>query len=158
MINASLLDRLIDNQPDKIVEAVKSRHQQLVELHASVCRDLENLLNTRRPELQWPREWAQLDQSLVSYGIPDITGRMLDTSEAQEKLCAELCAVINYFETRLKNIKVKLLQTDKMQDRTLRLRIEALLIVEHAPELVVFDSILEPGTSSFQVVEAMDER
>ena len=43
----SVLDRLMDCEPDNPREAPKSRHQILRELKQSVRRDLENLLNTR---------------------------------------------------------------------------------------------------------------
>ena len=37
------------------------------------------------------------------------------------------------------------------QDRTFRFRIDAMLLAEPAPEPVVFDSELQPGTGDFEV-------
>ena len=43
----SLLDRLLDDEPNNNQDAPQARHQVLRELKQSVRRDLENLLNTR---------------------------------------------------------------------------------------------------------------
>ena len=46
-LRASILDRLIDNDPGNNVERDPDQHQKLKDLRNSVRRDLENLLNTR---------------------------------------------------------------------------------------------------------------
>ena len=70
----SLLDRLIDEEPDDSREPPKSRSQLLRELKQSIRRDLENLLNTRQRCRSWPENFDELTVSLVSYGIPDMAG------------------------------------------------------------------------------------
>jgi type VI secretion system protein ImpF len=154
---SSILDRLIDEEPDKLREALKSRHQQLTDLCLSVRRDLENLLNTRQPAIIWPKAWQELNTSLAAYGIPDFMGNSLETSEAQNKFCADLQRIIQRFEPRFKSVQVALLQNAATPDRTLRLRIEGLLYAEPVPEPIVFDSILEPETNSFSIVDNYNE-
>jgi type VI secretion system protein ImpF len=149
----SLLDRLLDDAPHKQQEDAKPAHQQLADLRLSVRRDLENLLNTRRSEITWPALWQQLDCSLLAYGVSDITGRALDTVPLQHRLCQELARVIETFEPRLRQVKVELFATDQRADRVLRLRIQAWLQMNPAPEPVVFDSLLKPEIGSFHVVE-----
>ena len=48
-------------------------------------------------------------------------------------------------------MRVKLKENAESLDRTLRFQIDALLLVEPAPEPVVFDSTLEPVTGSVEV-------
>ena len=72
-----MLDRLLDHEPDVRREAPRSRNQVLRELKQSVRRDLENLLNTRVRCIPLPPELKELKQSLVNYGIPDLTGASL---------------------------------------------------------------------------------
>ena len=42
-------------------------------------------------------------------------------------------------------------------DRTFRFKIDAMLIAEPAPEPIVFDSELRPGTGDFEVKGGVDE-
>ena len=72
-----MLDRLIDHEPEVRRESPRSRNQVLRELKQSVRRDLENLLNTRVRCVPLPPELKELKQSLVNYGIPDLTGASL---------------------------------------------------------------------------------
>ena len=51
-IRPSLLDRLIDEEPGNRGEAPDRRAQSLKELKDSVRRDLEWLLNSRRPPVE----------------------------------------------------------------------------------------------------------
>jgi type VI secretion system protein ImpF len=147
----SVLDRLLDEEPDKQVEAPKSRHQILRELKQSVRRDLENLLNTRWRCVYWPPDLEEIDLSVVNYGIPDFTGANMGGVADRESLRRIIEQVVRKFEPRFKTIKVTLLGNRDETDRTLRFRIDALLYAEPAPEPVVFDSQLEPTTHDFTV-------
>ena len=147
----SVLDRLLNDEPDLQRESSKSRNQILREMKQSVRRDLENLLNTRRRCASWPENLTELDRSLVSYGIPDVTGAGLGSDRSRVEFCRTIEAVIRACEPRFKSVKVRPLQNADKLDRTLRFRIDALLIADPAPEPVVFDSALEPGTGNFAV-------
>lgn len=147
----SLIDRLIDTEPDKSVETPKARVQVLRELKQSVRRDLENLLNTRRRCVGWPLQLNELDQSLVNYGIPDFTGLHLGTSRLRDDFCRAIEQTIRRFEPRFKTVRVELLSNAEPEDQTLRFRIDALLYADPAPEPVIFDSALEPNTGIFEV-------
>jgi len=147
----SVLDRLIDREPENQREAPLSRHQVLRELKQSVRHDLENLLNTRWRCVQWPPDLDALDVSLVNYGIPDFTGASMGTPSSREQLRQVVEQVIRKFEPRFKSVRVKLLEHADETDRSLRLRIDALLYAEPAPEPVIFDSQLEPTSGNFAV-------
>ncbi|MGQ9575802.1 MAG: type VI secretion system baseplate subunit TssE [Thermoguttaceae bacterium] len=147
----SVLDRLLDEEPSNPREAPKSRTQVLRELKQSVRRDLENLLNTRWRCRSWPGHLKELDTSLVSYGIPDVTGADLSSAQRREEFRSQLERVIRHFEPRLKNVSVILLEQGEPWDRTLRFRIEGLLLVEPAPEPVAYDSAVEPATGTVEV-------
>jgi type VI secretion system protein ImpF len=147
----SVLDRLLDDEPENSRETAKSRHQVLRELKQSVSRDLENLLNSRWRCTHWPPDLTDLDESLANYGIPDFTGANFGSVESREQLRAIVEDVIRKFEPRFKHVSVKLLGNTDETDRRLRLRIDALLFAEPAPEPVVFDSQLEPVSGGFAV-------
>jgi len=147
----SVLDRLIDEDPQVQREPARSRSQLLRELKQAVRRDLENLLNTRVRCVPWPAELAELRQSLVNYGIPDLTGSSLGSSKEREEFRRTIQAIIVLFEPRLKKLYVSLHDQSEAMDRTIRFHIEAILQAEPAPEPVAFDSTLRLSTGSFEV-------
>ena len=147
----SVLDRLIDNDPQVHLEASASRNQLLRDLKQAVRRDLENLLNTRIRYISWPAELPELKQSVVNYGIPDLTGTPLASSREREEFRRTIQSVILLYEPRLKKLKVTLGDQADAIDRTIRFRLEAILQAEPAPEPVAFDSTLRLTTGSFEV-------
>jgi type VI secretion system protein ImpF len=147
----SVLDRLLDDDPGLSREPAKNRHQVLRELKQAVRRDLENLLNTRARCQSGPPHLKELKQSLIQYGLPDFAGAGLGDAQDREAICKILQTVIRQGEPRFKTVAVQLLGEDEPLDRTLRFRIDALLIADPAPEPIVFDSILKPATGDFEV-------
>lgn len=147
----SVYDRLIDDDISSMRDSPKSRNQILRELKQSVRRDLENLLNTRWRCAAWPSDLEQLDLSLVNYGIPDFTGANMGTAANRDNLRRIVERALKSFEPRFKSVRVELLENREREDRILRLRIDALLYAEPAPEPVIFDSQLEPSSATFEV-------
>ena len=147
----SILDRLLDDDPGVTREPAKNRHQVLRELKQSVQRDLESLLNTRIRCLEWPPHLTELQRSLVHYGLPEFSGAGLGEAQDRDQICRVLQTVIRQGEPRFKMVQVQLLDNAEPLDRTLRFRIDALLIADPAPEPIVFDSILKPATGDFEV-------
>ena len=147
----SVLDRLLDDNPEQRQELPKARHQVLRELKQSVRRDLENLLNTRWRCVSWPPNLDELDLSLVNYGIPDFTGVNMASPAERERLRHLIEQIVRKFEPRFKTVKVQMLANRDEADRTMRFRIDAMLYAEPAPEPVIFDSELEPLSNSFSV-------
>ena len=147
----SVLDRLLDNEPQNSREAPLTRSQVLRQLKQSVRRDLENLLNTRWRVASWPEEYEELDHSLVGYGIPDFTGSNMSLKSERERLRKTVEEVIKRFDPRFKSVEVSLPDDSFPADRALRFRIDGLLHAEPAPEPVVFDSTMEPATATFEV-------
>ncbi len=147
----SLLDRLLDDEPAATREPMKARHQVLREMKYSLRRDVENLLNTRRRAMLWPPHLSELERSLLNYGIPDITGLELTTSDGREQLRQVIETVLRQFDPRFKSVSVEMIEPTDRADRTLRFRISAVVYAEPAFEEVVFDSSLEPATGEIEV-------
>ncbi len=147
----SVLDRLIDLEPDRQNEPVAGRTQVLQQMKASVGRDLQNLLNTRCRATSWPEGLSQLSQSLVAYGIPDCVGINTGSHEQRNVLRRMIQQTVETFEPRLTNVHVTLAAVNEPIDRSLRFRIDAMLKVDPAPEPVVYDSRLDVSIGSFSV-------
>jgi len=147
----SVLDRLIDFEPNRQVESVPSRNQVIRELRESVRRDLEFLLNTRRRCDSVSQEWKTLEDSVINYGIPDYTGVNLNNDDDRENFAKLIQKIILQFECRFKSVNISVLTNDTSMDRTFRFRIDALLKIEPAVKPVVFDSSMEPVSRSINV-------
>jgi type VI secretion system protein ImpF len=148
----SVFDRLLDDEPDTRREPAKNRSQILSELRRSVRRDLENLLNTRVRCVPWPAELNELKVSLVSYGIPDMTGAPLGTPREREEFCRTIQSTISLFDHRLKKLNVRLIDQAEPLERTIRFQIEAMLQAEPAPEPLLYESTLRLSTGTFEVL------
>ena len=98
----SVLDRLIDNDPQVRQEAPGSRSQLLRELKQAVRRDLENLLNTRIRCLPFPREFSEFEQSLVSYGISRPDRHTMASPRNARSFDASSTRSFSTYEPRLK--------------------------------------------------------
>ncbi len=146
----SLLDRLLDNEPDKSVEAPLDDNQKLRIIQSSVRRDLEDLLNTRYRCVAWPPELTELDDSLINYGIPDFTASGLNAAQDSDILIKAIRLSISLFEPRLTEVRIERVN-EEFVDRTFRFRIEAMLLVEEKKHRVQFDSSLESATGQFAV-------
>lgn len=150
-LQPSVLDRLLDENPDRSVDPPKSRGQSLAELRAAVRRDLEILLNTRHRCRGWHPDHKELKSSLLNYGIPEFTSANMASDTSRDEFRAAIEEVIRRCEPRFQSIEVVLLDNADRMDRTIRFRIEALMFADPAPEPVVFDSTMEPSTQTVLV-------
>ena len=152
-LRPSILDRLIDNDPLNQTEIDPGQHQKLKQLRNSVRRDLEFLLNTRYKMMEPPEEYEQLEHSLLNYGLPDLATINITDIEKRKAFTAQLEKILREFEPRFKEVKVSYYDNKDNTDRTLRFRIDATLYADPSPEIVVFDSVLEPVTRNVNVEE-----
>jgi type VI secretion system protein ImpF len=147
----SILDRLIDEQPENSREPAERRQQSVRELEMVVARDLECLLNSRQETLdELPSEYQELNRSLVTYGLPDFTSCSLAIEEDRLRVLRSVERTISRFEPRLLRVRVQL-ETPRNHDRGLRFRIDALLRVDPSPEPVTFDAVLQLSTQQYVV-------
>jgi type VI secretion system protein ImpF len=153
-LRESVLDRLFDEDPSVTVDTEKTRLRKLKDLRSSVRRDLENLLNSRYRIISPPEDLKEVETSLLNYGLPDLaTVNMLDVTKRRE-FTRQIENIIRTFEPRFKSVTVRYLENGEKQDRTLRFRIDAVMYADPAPEVVVFDSVLEPVLRAVTVEES----
>jgi type VI secretion system protein ImpF len=153
-LRPSILDRLMDNNPDNTMDVDTGQHQKLKDLRSSVRRDLENLLNTRLRIIEPDDEYTELKKSLLIYGLPDLATVNIINKESRKKFVTHLENLLIEFEPRFKSVNVNYLENANSLDRTLRFRIDALLYADPSPEVVIFDSVLEPVSRTVNVEEA----
>jgi type VI secretion system protein ImpF len=149
-ITPSVLDRLIDDQPEVSREPPASRSTSLRILKQAVKRDLEWLLNTRASVEGSPEELQEVGRSLARYGLPDIASMNVKAAADEGSLREAVEIAVATFEPRLEGVVVTLEQLSET-DRAVRFRIDARLKVEPAPEPVTFDTMLRLGSGEFVV-------
>lgn len=120
-------------------------------LHKSIRGNLEDLLNTNRPSFSLPTDLAELRKSIVNYGVDSINCLDLGSERERDELCSQLKEAIEIYEPRLKYVNVSLEKAFDTTERIIKLRIEALLLVNSINEPVVFTSGLDKENGKFTV-------
>jgi type VI secretion system protein ImpF len=150
-VTQSVLDRLIDAEPRVPADPYITRAQSVRQLKASLRRDLEWLLNTRRsPEGAGETE-HELARSLYNYGLPDFSAYSINSPKDRNRLLRAIESTIAYFEPRLASVKVTPIEVAGVNTRVLRFQIEGMLLMDPAPEQVSFDTVLQLTSGEYQV-------
>lgn len=150
-VTPSILDRLIDLDPRSPADAPTSRTQSVRQLKASLRRDLEWLLNTRRNPDEVPENYEQVFRSLYNYGLPDVTALSSNSLRDRQRVLRTIEVAIAIFEPRLTNVRVRAVENASGGPRVLRFQIEALLQMDPAPEQIFFDTLLQLSSGEYQV-------
>ena len=130
-----------------------TRAESVRRLRASVRRDLEWLLNTRRTPFPAGKDMTQLYHSLYNYGLPDFSTVSLGSFADRTRLLRSIEEAVAIFEPRLSDPKVNLVDTAGLtaSTRMIRFQIDAYLKMDPAPEHVSFDTVLELTNGEYQV-------
>jgi type VI secretion system protein ImpF len=148
----SVLDRLIEPRDDEPAD-LTMRGQTVRELEEAVRRDLQDLLNTRRTAIDGFPDDAELNQSLLTFGLPELSNFDSTVPDHRRSLQEIIERTIRQFEPRLMDVRVTSMVADAATGRGLRMCVEALLRVSPAPLPVTFDTVVKAGTGEWQVVE-----
>ncbi|MCE9535052.1 MAG: type VI secretion system baseplate subunit TssE, partial [Nitrospirae bacterium] len=150
---ASVFDRLIEIKPNEEATPQNPQSLSLSELQANVFRDLQSLLNSRQALTEPLEEGAELRQSVIAFGLPDICNVNPDNLDQQASIRAAVEEAIRLFEPRLSNIVVTTAGASQ-SDRSLRMTVKANLKIEPNPVPVQFDTIIESGTGEWKVKQS----
>lgn len=149
---APVLDRLLESSRN--VDPHQP-HQLLKQLREGVRRDLEYLFNTRYRCISAPESHEHLQQSNINFGLPDLSTINLSSLDSRKRFCREIEKTILHFEPRIRSVKVSTQEKMDVEDPSIRFRVEAVLHVNPAAEVIVFDSALNPVTQTVDVSEIM---
>ncbi len=148
-----LLDRLLDADPGTLREPTITPALALETLRSAVRRDLEALLNARRRRWPLPITTPELHASPLGYGIPDATSGAYAQPEKRQALAEEVERIIRRFEPRLLSVRVTLRESGDELDRTLRLKVDAVLRTDPIPEPISFETVIEAVSHEVRVTE-----
>lgn len=133
----SLLDRLVEHPAER-------GGPSLTRLREGLRRDLESLLNTRRRFLGWPAELEELDRSLLSYGLRDLTHETLSSSAFRRDFAEQVTRLLQRSEPRIQVRDVQLLDNADPLDRRVRFRVTGSVRFGEERQTLSFDSFLDP--------------
>jgi type VI secretion system protein ImpF len=145
---APLLDRLLDTEPALANEPGQDSSWTIQALRRAVHRDLEALLNTRRPWRSVPPSCPNLRTSPLGYGMPDFTAGAFNERSQRETFRLAVEEMVCRFEPRIAEVKVTITDDAPSLRPTLHLRIQAVLLVQPMPEPLRFDTVIDPTTST----------
>ncbi len=145
VITQSLLDRLSDQD-----EWPTRRDAAMRMLRESIKRDVEWLLNTRRPRIAEIEEYEKAANSVINYGLPDLMSFEGAFGRDHNALLAAMVKVLRIFEPRILEPKVFLMRTDLL-GRSLRFHVEGRIQFESMEEEIQFDTVLELLNGEYEV-------
>jgi type VI secretion system protein ImpF len=150
-VQRPLFDRLVDLDPRTPGEQAPSRAQAVRALKDALRRDLEWLLNARRTPIEIPRACEELRKSVFNYGLPDISSMSIHSQSDEAYLLDLLEKTIALYEPRLADVKVVAREAFNKFDRMLHFHIEAMLLVDPAPESISFDTVFQVDQGACEV-------
>jgi len=145
LVTQSVLDRLT-----QVEDWPATRNKSVRFFRDALKRDLEWLLNTRKPPLPELAAWPAARDSVINYGLPDISALGLSSASDQRALRLAIEAALRIFEPRLTDVHVTLESSDTV-DRRLRFHIEGNMKLDPAPEEIAFDTVLELSSGEYKV-------
>jgi type VI secretion system protein ImpF len=149
-IQASILDRLIDYEPQASREPVRRSLIGFDQMKAAVVRDLENLLNTKSQILPIPDAYDEVRNSVFVYGMPDYTTLNPKSTSTRQQLRHDIERAVAMFEPRLQNIAVRV-EPPTQEERNIKLKITAMLVVDPVAEPVVFDTLFDVNKGEYKI-------
>jgi type VI secretion system protein ImpF len=150
----SFLDRLIDEDPRSGTDRTMSFDESVRRLKASVLRDLEWLLNTRRGVDSDEELTPEVRQSVFNYGLPDISSLSVNAPDTHRKIVQSVEESLSFFEPRLSHVRARLIETPEGTVQELRIFIEATLEMDPNPERIAFDTVIDVSTGRFTVEDS----
>jgi type VI secretion system protein ImpF len=157
-VQPSLIERLTDLKPKERLDAPPTRDGSERAYRASVQRDLEWLLNSRRTMRIAPAGLDEVRNSVYEYGLRDTTGLFVGSPEGRSNLLEVIEDTIARFEPRLVNVRIRLVDADQKAAPQLRFVIEGTLRMDPNPEQVVFDTIFDTANAQYTVGEQAGTR
>ena len=156
-LQPALLDRLTDEEPDKLVEGPDKRVLNKVQLRQAVLRDLVWLFNTTRLESSEDLSNApNVRSSVLNFGLPALSGATASTLDPTDLERAVRDAIIA-FEPRIlaPSLRVRAIVSDTQLDQhnVISVQIEGQLWAQPVPLEVLLRTNVDLETGKVEIME-----
>jgi type VI secretion system protein ImpF len=155
-LQPSLLDRLIDDNPEQINESRNKRIMNVSKLRDCVIRDISHLLNAHHLEGNTDIDaFPEVQSSVINYGVSGLTGfsmHNIDVNSAERSIRQ---AIINFEPRILKNtLKVSMTRdTEKSSNHAIVFRIEGQIWAIPIPLMLMLKTEIDLETGSVNVIQ-----
>lgn len=123
----------------------------LEQVKDAVARDLEDLLNTRMALPDGLLDgWPECRASLMTYGLVDIAGMCLSSSDDRARICDSLRSTIERHEPRLRSVVARVEHQAGSVNR-INFVITGVLQASGLSEPINFDAVLQPSTLHYSI-------
>jgi type VI secretion system protein ImpF len=146
LITQTIIDRFILSQDDW----PKTRKDSMDKYKDALRRDLEWMLNTRKPVMPILEEFPEVARSVFNFGFPDLQNFDNSAGNDKDAVSTALEKCIRTFEPRIHQPRVFLTRSDTLA-RSLRFHIEGQIRYEDTKEDIKFDTILELISGQYEV-------
>ena len=144
LVTQSLIDRLTNHD-----EWPTTRNASLRMYRDGIKRDVEWLLNSRKPVVEQVDAYPHAARSVFNFGLPELTAFSGANSDAGAVLLSIL-HTLRTFEPRIREPRVFLVRTDVLS-RSLRFHVEGKLMFENGIEDISFDTVMEVTNGGYEV-------
>ncbi|MEO6910769.1 MAG: type VI secretion system baseplate subunit TssE [Edaphobacter sp.] len=148
-----MFDRLVDSAPEVQKELTPLRVHGRDALFASIARDLQRLLNTRRAS-DAPLDSA--NATVLDYGIPDFSQFSASSVTDRRHLTETLRLSISVFEPRLQEISIHLESSDSSPHQILG-NISCKARLGNLLEPMTFPILLHSSEHTIEVIALVDQ-
>jgi type VI secretion system protein ImpF len=126
------------------------------DLKQAVRRDIEWLLNTRRPVALRLENFPEAADSILNYGLPDFTQYSASSGDDCNRVCGLIEEALRRFEPRLesRSVRVEYIRTDEVTGLQAQFRIRGILHVDPVREPVSFDTHVEMDSGAIEITAA----
>jgi type VI secretion system protein ImpF len=155
-LQPSLLDRLTDDEPKKQQESRDKRVLSPRKLRECVKRDLAWLLNTGNlEEVEDLSEYPLVAQSVLNYGLPELTGITLSSVDAGAIERSLRQAILDY-EPRIlrKSLQVRVIASEEMSHNAMVFEIECDVWAEPVPERLYLKTEVDLESGDIHISES----
>lgn len=142
LVTQSLVDRLTDQE-----QWPTTRGNSLRMYRDGIKRDVEWLLNSRRPHVESVERYPLASESVFNFGLSDVVH--LQGHNAEFVLLAVQKALRTY-EPRIRDPRVHLVRLDDLS-RSIRFHVDGRLALEDSDEEISFDTVLEIVSGGYEV-------
>jgi type VI secretion system protein ImpF len=157
-LQPSLLDRLLDDEPDKQRESHDQRIISMRRLRQSVIRDLSWLLNTTRyAAIESLDDFQEVAHSVINYGISELSGQLITSMDVREMEALLRQAILD-FEPRIlpQSLRIRTLKDpSKESHNRLVFEIEGELWAVPAPSHLLLRTEIDLDEGDVTLTDAM---
>lgn len=159
-LQPSLLDRLADDEPDKLSEARDQRIISLSRLRSCILRDLSWLLNAvHLSATEDLTPYPSVERSVLNYGLPGFAGKSIGEVDPSQIERAIKEAVLRYEPRLLPNsLKLVIVRKSLREDshNVIEIEIEGQLWAQPLPFHMYMKTELDLELGSVRVTEESD--